>query len=131
MPHSAPPTSVLWLELYEAEDNLELISVSERHVPCVTGTQTAGVLAANSNREKTERLSHLITGKGPFCVCDSYGCPIALDRLFLFAGSGWAGIVLIRKEMDRVVLSALVTGGDKAEYYLEAVFCENLFPGSH
>lgn len=36
--------------------------------------------------------------------------------------------MLIRREMDRVILSALVTGGDKAEYYSEAVFCEALLP---
>ena len=53
-----------------------------------------------------------------------YGCPIASDRLSPFAGSGHAGIVLIRREMDRAILSALVTGGDKAEYYSEAVFRE-------
>lgn len=66
-----PPTSVFWLELCEAEDNLGLISVPGRHVTCVAGTQTARVLAANSSREKTEELSHLITGNGPLCVCDS------------------------------------------------------------
>lgn len=66
-----PRASVLWLELCEAEDNLGLISVPGRHVTCVAGTQTARVLAANSSREKTEELSHLITGNGPLCVCDS------------------------------------------------------------
>lgn len=66
-----PPQSVLWSELCEAEDNLGLISVPGRHVTCVPGTQTARVLAANSSREKTEELSHLITGNGPLCVCDS------------------------------------------------------------
>lgn len=60
-----------------------------------------------------------------------YGCPIAFDRFSLFAGSGYAGIVLIRREMDRVILSALVTGGDKAEYYSEAVFCEGPSSSSH
>lgn len=69
LPHH--PMSVLWLELCEAEDNLGLISVPGRHVTCVAGTQTARVLAANSSREKTEELSHLITGNGPLCVCDS------------------------------------------------------------
>lgn len=88
IPHS--PASVLWLELCEAEDNLGLISVPGRHVTCVAGTRTARVLAANSSREKTEELSHLITGNGPLCVCDSYGCLIAFDRFSPFAGSGLA-----------------------------------------
>lgn len=73
-PHCVPPppqASVLWLELCEAEDNVGLISVPGRHVSCVAGTQTARVLAANSSREKTEGLSHLIMGNGPLCVCDS------------------------------------------------------------
>lgn len=65
------PASALWLELYEAEDNLGLISVPGRHVTCAAGTQTARVLAANSSRERTEGLSHLITGNGSLCVCDS------------------------------------------------------------
>lgn len=60
-----------------------------------------------------------------------YGCLIAFDRFFAFAGSGHAGIVLIRREVDRVILSALVTGGDKAEYYSEALFCEGPSPSSH
>ena len=72
-PHPVPPplASVFWRELCEAEDNLGLISVPGRHVTCVAGTQTARVLAANSSREKTEELSHLIMGNGPLCVCDS------------------------------------------------------------
>lgn len=57
-----------------------------------------------------------------------YGCLIAFGRFSPFAGSGHAGIVLIRREMDGVILSALVTGGDKAEYYSEAVFCRALLP---
>lgn len=65
------PASVLWLELYEAEDNVGLISVPGRHVTCASGTQTARVLTANSSRERTEGLSHLITGNGSLCVCDS------------------------------------------------------------
>lgn len=57
-----------------------------------------------------------------------YGCPIAFDRFSPFAGSGHAGIVLIRRETDRVILSAPVTGGDKAEYYSEAMFCKSPSP---
>lgn len=57
-----------------------------------------------------------------------YGCPIAFDRFSPFAGSGHTGIVLIRGEMDRVILSALVTGRDKAEYYSEAMFCKSPSP---
>lgn len=57
-----------------------------------------------------------------------YGCLIASDRFSPFAGSGHAGIVLIRREMARAILSAPVTGGDKAEYYSEAMFCKSPSP---
>lgn len=63
-----------------------------------------------------------------FVFVIQYGCPIAFDRSSPFVGSGHAGIVLIRGEMDRVILSALVTGGDKAEYYSEAMFCKSPSP---
>lgn len=63
-----------------------------------------------------------------FVFVIQYGCPIAFDRSSPLAGSGHAGIVLIREETDRVILSALVTGGDKAEYYSEAMFCKSPSP---
>lgn len=56
-----------------------------------------------------------------------YGCSIVFDRFFLFVGLGYVGIVLIRREMDRVILLVLVIGGDKVEYYFEVVFCERFF----
>lgn len=91
-------------------------------------TKTVRVLQASSSREKTEGLSHLIIGNGPLCVCDSVRLS---DRFSLAAGSVQAGSVLIRREMDVVILSALVTGRDKAEYYSEAMFCECPSSSSH
>lgn len=91
-------------------------------------TKTARVLWASSSREKTEGLSHLIRGNGPLYVCDSVWLS---DRFSLAAGSDQAGSVLIRREIDVVILSALVTGRDKAEYYSKAMFCKCPPSSSH
>lgn len=68
---------------------------------------------------------------GLFVFVTRYACPIAFDRSSPLAGSGHSGIVLIRREMDRVILSAPVIGGNKAEYSSEAMFCEGPSPSSH